>query len=362
MPAILDKILVPTGISFVGANADKIARFASILMRMTSIDLDRQRGYFIPFSYQFGTQIYGSAWDVVKRESIANYGHVFEWNPRYRNDPTGFPMSVRLTSAFRTGQACFYQIQSPRQRHKPSEWFHNLGPVGERLVRDFGRFYLPDESPVFDNYWQAFMWNMITSTQFYASRCEYGRFHSNFTSFKHRRQLRHKVGWELASIDVVSCQPLLLAALAEQAYGLTVDLMRWKQAATDGCLYELLAALIQKDRAATKLDLISCMFKMTARMKHMVIFQVIEQEFPTLARYLVAAKRNGYRELARRCQRLESMILIDGVAKSQEDVTMITIHDEIILPTKDMPKVRKSLSKHFGRHNIQPNFKVGSLA
>jgi hypothetical protein len=350
----LAKIPVPFGADFSGKYSDQLARFAYRLMLYTASREEYQRGFFIPYSKEHGFRLFGSNWDKVRNSAATEYAHVFEFNDRYAAfSDKHFPKSVRLKAEFRTGRAELYEFhRKPRSSlHQNPE---SLDPVSRNLFSKFPEFYLPDETPEFDNPWQAFVWNRVDEKDHYAHRCDFGRFHSLFTSFKHRKSVLHNKE-QLSAIDIKACQPLILGIAARVALGHSSDLRRWFSLYRDG-LYEFFAEELGVSRSEAKTELIVAIFEKLHRMIRMPIFSVLRKHFPSIAGYLSTRKQAGHQIVAHDCQRLESTLLIDRAAAKMKKIPMITIHDEFILPTKYVEKMQKTIIGEFAKYNAVPEF------
>jgi hypothetical protein len=356
-------IPVPKGADFSGEFADQLARFAFQLMQMTvTSEKRRDYGYYIPFSCAYGRSLFGGHWDKIRRRAATDYSHVFDFNDRYSNfDGNKFPKSVRLRDEYRTGEVELYALK--RKIRLPCPLDEDYGAVGNKLVADFYRFKLPDEAPEFDNFWQAYTWERIRSQHFYAGYCDFGRFHSNFTAFKHRYLLQHKLGYPLSAIDITACQPLCLGAVLLAAYGDRPDIRHWIALCQESDLYAELGALMglsvtPEIRDQVKNGFVRMLFERTHKMEQMDEFHVLEKHFPSFASYLTCAKQSkGYQTVAHSCQRFESDLLIQKVVPHLDKTNIITIHDEIILPSKEVGRATKAMQKEFGKFGLNPKLK-----
>ena len=92
-----------------------------------------------------------------------------------------------------------------------------LGDIGCRLTDRFNNFSLPS-TLLPSNPWDCFALNRLLAKDFYSMQCDFGRFHSNFTSIPKlfRRSLTLKSGETLASIDICNVQPLLLGLVTRR--------------------------------------------------------------------------------------------------------------------------------------------------
>ena len=347
---------------FTGPQADDLAKLSYLLLIYSLPYTERrQYGYYIPFSYSTGYHYFGNRWDSLKKLSVAEYGHIFEWNTRYSNrEVNAFPMSVRLSKAVRTGECVLYTTQ---KKYNPIHHFDKskLDTVTNKLVEDFNKFYLPYESPTFENPWQALSWDRVASQDFYATRCDYGRVHTPFTSLKHRTQLRSDLG-PLVALDVVCCQMLCLAAVIRQECGDHADLHKWLGICYTDDIYEHIADCLDVPRVQAKYGLIRCVFERTANMQKMPEFQILEREFPFIAAGILHIKqKHSYEEVARRCQSTESGVMVNKVIRKIKKIPLITVHDEYILPIKNVEHVQGIVEQEFRELGINPRLKVTEL-
>jgi hypothetical protein len=354
------EIPVPKNANFSGPLADQLARLAFFIMMTTASREEYQRGFWIPFSAEKGRTMFGSAWDRIRKEAASS--PFFEFNDHYNPNPDFGPTfckSVRLAAPFRTGEVDIYQFRR-KQRPGTGLDYNTLDKASKRLVDSFSAFTLPGTPPAFDNVWQAFTWARIDAGDYYASRCEFGRFHSNFTSFKHRSLLQYAE--PLAVLDIVACQPLILGAVVAASQPLQ-DVLRWLDICNKGDLYAHIAELSGSlARDEVKKSLITCIFQRLAAMRQMPIFSVLRKHFPTISKHLESVKQGGYHQaVAHQCQRLESSLMIDTVAMKLAKVPLVTVHDELIFPAKFVEKVKEVVLSVFSKACMQPRLKVEIL-
>jgi hypothetical protein len=215
--------------------------------------------------------------------------------------------------------------------------------------------------PEFSNPWQALTWDSIAKGDFYAKRCEYGRFHSNYTSFKHRHSLQCSQG-PLAVIDIKAAQMLCLASVARRWIGTHLDITRWLEICTEEDIYEFLAAKVGKTRQEAKEGLIRCVFERNAKMVEMPEFQALQAHFGAIAGAIYDIKESeGYRSVAQRCQKTESRMMIDKAASMIPDVPLVTVHDEFILPARHIEPAKQAIRTAFRHYGLSPAFKVTEL-
>jgi len=95
------------------------------------------------------------------------------------------------------------------------------------------------------------------------------------------------------------------------------------------------------------------MFAKNELMREMKLFDVVAEEFPTLATFLVESKRSDYKSLATDCQRFESTLMIDGVAGALvKDFPVVTVHDSIISTEKNAERVAIAIRNQFATHGL----------
>lgn len=344
------EIPVPQGAEFRGPLADYLARFAFRLMTMTACREEyRENGYFIPFSSVHGRQLLGGNWDKVKKASVNH--PVFEWNDRYSNfSGNSFCKSVRLRKEFRTGHAVLYEFR--RKRSTPEFDPGNLDTIARKLFDKLYEFHLPDTPPMFENPWQAYTWERVYHKDHFGHRCQWNRFHTLITSFKHRDMLLHDYG-KVVAVDIRACQPLILGMVVRNHYGMTTDLEDYFGKYREG-LYEFFAEKMKVSRKAAKKALIVCIFHTLEGMRNMPIFQVFLEYFPTIATYLVCAKQVNHEQVATNCQRLESRLLVDRVTSLLPDVPLATVHDEFITLEQHQQRVRDTILSVFREQDVTP--------
>ena len=351
------QIPIPKNAIFSGPLADHLAYFSYRLLMKTSQREDyMDKGFFIPCSQAFGWKLFGSNWTYVRRLAATEYKHIFHFNDRYCNieGRQCFPKSVRLEDEYRTGEVELYTLR----RSRPAKGVIGIeenDKTGMKLVADFDYFYLPECPPDFDNAWQAFTWSRIAAKDWYASKCEFGRFHSNFTAFKHRERLQCDGG--ATAIDIVACQPLILGGLVLEHFGPLPDVVEWIRLCCEEDPYERLAALNGTDRSMTKANLIQCIFERRFHMQHMAIYRLLAAEFPSIARYLLEIKEVHYERVAHNCQRRESLLLIEQAVKDLGEIPVVTVHDEFIVPSKYADKVQNKINRRFLAAGLKPQFK-----
>lgn len=351
-------IPVPKGSNFTGPLADQVAILAHTLLLMTATREEYWKlGYYIPCSKAMLRRLFGGNADKVKNLALNQYTHIFDWNTKYSDGR--FPQSVRLRPAYRTGETELHTLSRKRRDRNPAAVVADDVP-SRKLVKDFDKFSLPESTPLFENPWQALQWSRVQARDYYASRCEFGRFHSMYTAFKHRYAVQHK--YPLSSIDIAGCQMLILGNLVLESVGLIPDVQEWLDICYHGDIYQVVADYDNRPRDEVKTALVTCIFRKWNTMITCREFQVLQRRFPTIAKYLDETKATTkYQIVAHRCQKRESEIVIDTVVPALAAVPMITVHDELIVPTRNVEQVQAVMGKAFAARGMRARFRIQEL-
>lgn len=368
---------------------EKQAVLVAELLALTSTTKERRSGHWIPVHTDHWRRVLGGSYALILREAIQT--GLVEVNPRY--SAGRFSRSYRLPKALRTPDCREYELR----RVKAPDVRVRLDPddqVGHRLVDHFAAVEL---SGVVTSGWGAYAVRACQAGNYYAMRCEYGRFHSTFTAMpKLVRALLTFNSTSVAEIDVRNAQPLLLAVQVRPAGPPTKNQItptstnpniptihmlhtsggsgEFLEACQDGQLYELLLGRCQdwrlrdwvparyrhwvKDRALCRQDVkrqfLVLMFADLPTTKSLPLFNIVARDFPAVAAYIVEAKQNDYRELARRCQRLESLLMIDQVAAELTLLgPVVTIHDSVIVPVDRIDQATSTIQSAWSRYGVR---------
>jgi hypothetical protein len=115
------------------------------------------------------------------------------------------------------------------------------------------------------------------------------------------------------------------------------------------------------NRNKVKRAFLICVFDRVEAMQQNPVYQVLRKHFPAVADYIVHAKRNGYQGLAQECQKLESKLMIDGVAGAMLEAfpesPILTVHDEIIVPVDRLGDVKRLIETEFTKFGVRPTVK-----
>ncbi len=364
---------------------DLSARMAAWLVRQTSLYRERILfHYWIPLSAALGRKMFGGNWHRAVNSAIST--GLAEWNSSYSTGIDGknkpFPKAIRLRERHMSGGAKQYRLK----RSVAKQANHNLSPVGTWLAQWLPEFDLPDDIQP-KSLWEACHIETIRSKQFYATQCEQGRFHSNFTTTakRHRSGIRHR-DTPLARLDIQCSQPTLLDALVKTGTNSPVAMICY----TSSDFYEALLPLatgcdeywdVKKKasppsssanlapetswrqqlpwrwgREDVKANLLKAIFSKNHVMVKQPAFIALSQLFPVHAAYIKEVKRKDHRILAQNLQRLEASIIIDGVcghlSQYHPHTPVLTIHDELIVPQDMAAIVHQLILAKFAKHGV----------
>ena len=384
--------IVPLGYQPSGPFRDQLAGLAHKMLLLTSITMERRkRGHYIPMYDDTWRFLFGGKSSEIKKAAIAS--GLIERNGKY--SVGHFPQSYRLARQYRSGRFDAIELtRKPRQKKRLLCDRDRLGEVGRRLSDRFGDFALPSTLTP-SNPWDCFALNRLNAMDYYSMRCDFGRFHSNYTSIPKlfRRSLTLKSGETLASIDISNVQPLLLGLVTKRHTQTSLGeripichtLNEYLRLCEAGQIYEFclgcfrngevdpywiplpsgkkfLCDPAQWDRKKVKQAFVICLFDRVAATKSNPIFRVLCKHFPEIAKYVIEAKNHEYQTLARQCQRMESQLMIDGVAASfmarHPDAPILTIHDEIIVPASLLDSLTYIITNRFQLAGATPSLHI----
>jgi len=305
-----------------------------------------------------------------------------EVNDRYRAGE--FAKSYRLAERYRIPETDVYD-HGRRFKIQGRIRIQDHDDVGLYLVQQFGRFQLPAKR---FRGWANYSYQAIQDQSFYACRCSYGRFHSTYTGMPNtmRQMLQTSTG-ELSEVDVSNCQSLILGLLMKGNSQSTKDLERYLKLCSEGRLYDHLTVLGQR-RGMTLFDFIPeekrhahasnrllrrndlknafivAQFASHDLAAQLPVWSLISSEFPSVASFMALAKRNGHQELARRCQRFESSLIVglggvvDQFRKELPNEPILTIHDAIVVKQSYSSFARDIIVHHFSEKGASPTVKI----
>ncbi len=188
--------------------SDKEAIALSLLYAWTASRKKNRAGYWINIHSKELEKKLGREYRHIM-EGLQTRG-IIEINDRYS---TGrFTKSYRLADAYRTHR--FREFNRENNQQLPSQVrLDDSDRVGWGLVKMMQKVSLPPDCKF--KGWNGVIEEQVRNHRFYATRCQYGRFHTSFTGLnkKARRQLITEQGHKLIEVDVSHCQPLIMAAM-----------------------------------------------------------------------------------------------------------------------------------------------------
>ena len=375
---------------------DKVARLSHWMLIYTAGSKERRgkRHHWINISYDRLRAHFGN--DYVSVVGTAERIGLIEVNRRYSARKGGFSQSYRLAKRYLRPLIEEFPL-SRKPRAKKSVGIAPMNPVGEWLASKLTMFGIsPDAKP--RRVWDGVSAEAIRHEEHYALRCEFGRFHSVYTAIS--RYLRSGIildqkakntshASNLRITDVRNSQPLILATLTrnqgqgidqhpQHSYKPTLahihmstlnvpnDVLEWLRLCEAGTLYEHLAQLVGWSRADIKKEFLPLLFDRWEGTQQYPLFKLLASEFPSVAAYVESAKRVKYQELARRCQRLESGLCIDGVCgrlmREVPEIPLLTIHDSWIYPTEYEPVVHAAIREVYESEGLRVALSVSDLS
>ena len=95
------------------------------------------------------------------------------------------------------------------------------------------------------------------------------------------------------------------------------------------------------------------------------VFQIMQQELPTIARYVIETKQKRHQALACLCQRLEAELMIDAcgaVLESQHPNQPVQpIHDAMVVSTSFAPTAIEIIRSQFEKIGLKPHVKCEQI-
>ena len=253
----------------------------------------------------------------------------------------------------------------------------------------------------------------IIDGDFFASVCQYGRFHTNITNL--RKSLRNDLrldGKKIVEMDISNSQPLMLFILAkdfisnkgklsginaypvskqhqdsivdntpplclhfceeynciknnkEDANSLPDDLCLYGTLCETGRLYEHLMTLMEVNsnkRNKFKKDCFKKIFYCRNEHQNNKWSKLFENEFPSVMQVIKELKKKDYRHAPQLMQRVESDFMIHRVCgrikNEYPDMRIITIHDSILSAGANMAIIKKIMEEEFSKMGVYPKLK-----
>jgi len=392
---VLDEILIPETFTPTGQYADKLALLADEVAYRTSTREEYQKGDWINFHRDKWKFIDSKKYGPIKQAAIEQ--GLIEVNEAYSSSTENskgqpFPKSLRLTKQHRNSQLIPYKLSKSIKRN--SQTIINISDtdaVGTWLASKLDIFDLPeglDITPIEAlcntthkrNCLRASMLR-LKQRRFFASRCEFGRFHSNYTNMK--KELRRELtfnGEKLIPTDIVNCQPALLPHVLGRHIGGCCDccwsdldpsivdkiyMFACRIGSIFGSFYEraiislnpsvlqtsLTASQMDRERLRMKKLFYKSLYGEISTTKRSKLFQLLNAVSPLFGRAILEIKAGNHSNLAHQLQKLESKIVIDSCCRNLmirfPAMPVITVHDEILTTPKYKSFVENELQLSF---------------
>ena len=187
-----------------------------------------------------------------------------------------------------------------------------------------------------------------------ASQDRWGRLYTPWTQMKREyRGYWRFDGEPVGKVDVVSCTPLIAAAIARNA-GWRDE--RFLEDCESGGLYSVLEYDTGFSREAVKNQTLRYLNNLTPR-EHDGFVQVFEAKYPVFAEWLRGHKAGGQGAYTLVIP-AESKIMLDAAASLvREGITVATIHDAVLAPASQMQAVEEAVGLLMRRNlDLNPTF------
>lgn len=180
-----------------------------------------------------------------------------------------------------------------------------------------------------------------------------GRVFTNITNMKKEiRKCLFADGEKLVSVDLKSCQPVLLSILyndsiAEHA----AEKEKFTKIVSENDIYNYLSGP-DVPRSEAKVGMFILMFAKPWSHKG-AAWDKFSTEFPILAGLITETKKKfGYKHLSRLMQQKEASIMISCVMQELHDrgIYGLSCHDSVICKPGDLETVKEIINRHFYNH------------
>ena len=391
----ISELLIPSTFTPRGPHADRLAMLADELAYRTSSREEYQNGHWINFGRDCWKRISSKSYGDIKEAAVQQ--GLIDLNEKYSNSDQNtkgrpFPKSLRLTKEHCEADLVPYTLTKPVRRNPESHitidtdddvgmWLAgklkhaafksdlNLAEIESSCKSQAARNCLRGSE------------HRVRRGRLHASRCSYGRFHSNFTNMK--KELRRQLAWNgepLIALDIKNSQPALLPYVigrhigekeAGRHIGETLERIEQDTVVTDSFREEISIVAISLgimpgkfyERAAVSLDqpklprkeiktsFFESLYGRVETTRNSTIFKLIEQVSPSFAAAILDLKRNNHAALAHALQRTESDIVIDQCCRrlmeSEPEMPLITVHDELMTTAEHKKLVVYQLTTAF---------------
>jgi hypothetical protein len=215
---------------------------------------------------------------------------------------------------------------------------------------------------------------LIKQEWFFSRDTKGRRVHNNFVnlakSLKPYVYLQHDILAKLVNIDVANSQPLMLAMLMlhRQGSAMQADARTFLALCEAGTLYNTLVAqfgLQSLTKKEFKTKLFTWFYAKNAQVVNTAEWFRFAELYPSVAAFVVEAKRTSYKALSHAMQQLESELVIDTVIKriayEHKASWCLTVHDSITTTTDMQDVVIDALLTAYGERGVTPTLNVKAL-
>jgi len=421
------RLVIPAGIDLPkGVTGAKLCCLLHYVLTLTCLtDERRHQGHWI--------NVHWTRWELLlssgyrKTIDAALAAGFIEFNQRYSDGSktAPFPKSVRLTKKYRSGKAQIAIVTNrPAIRRVTKVWepdAQNLGETGLWWFNHLASFEIDNaaanDPALLDPWTQAVLARLLDGDHV-ASRCEFRRFHTLLTRLARdaRQHLTTSNGESLSLVDVSACQPLIIGILAATQptnptkprpesllpyavdFSRSRDLKKWIELCESREIYDYLhnrvkslsgsteatittptgrrvrIDLATQPKSAFKRQSLIPLFCSVSDMMRSPVWRVIEEDFPTVAAFVIKAKTKSYRigrrtishqVLACMAQRFEAETIVDDVGaylmQHHPDVPVATIHDAILCRQSFAPTAQQIIKSQFERFGVSPRVIIENL-
>ena len=376
--ATMKTLFIPETFTPKGPLADNLARLAFELASRTSMLDESDQHKMISFGVPDWKAVVGKDYSPVKQAAIKQ--GLIKANEKYSNLPDkSFPKSVQLTSKHRNSDLKAYELkrkQPASKRFRIDRNDHVGGWLAKNLERlSFAESFDPESLVDYSKSLRSrnairLAFAKIRNEQLFASRCKYGRFHSNVTNMS--KSLRAKLRSDdhtLVEVDIKNSPPFLIPEVIREYIWregkkgkreetkkkdrreqevkskhsvLEDELKNFHNLVVDGNFYELFES--ESDRNSIKEMVFTYIFSKDNLKTVSCIQKTLQKQFPEICNVIAQIKREDHRVFAHCLQKLESEIVIEGACRAlmarEPEMPIVTVHVRF-LPRN--PSLRLSL-------------------
>ncbi len=189
-----------------------------------------------------------------------------------------------------------------------------------------------------------------------------GRCHTNLTNlWKPLRTCLRLAGMPLWNIDIGNSQPMFLAVVLRD--NSAPDVKRYKALCEEKQLYDFLADCAGVSRCEAKINLLIYFYARNGGCRKNCVIKPFKKHFPTVAKFIHDAKKDGHVEFNRLLQGAETDFIIHTVAPMlrKGGIWCATIHDSVVCRPENAATVKSIMAEGFDRLGVQPRLTAEPL-